>query len=134
MKRDGILQKIEQHYDTVWQGDLDNLPNELAPDFVDAEAPDNPPGPAAVRAMAEGMRGAFPDMRVTITNAVVEGSTAAVDAHWRGTHAATGRVAEFDAIVIWRFDGSGRIVHRIAHIDREALMTKLFGPATTVSA
>lgn len=134
MTRDEILQKIEQHYYTVWQGDLDNLPNELAPDFVDAEAPDNPPGPAAVRAMAEGMRGAFPDMTVTITNAVVEGSTAAVDAHWRGSHADTGRIVEFDAIVIWRFDGSGRIVHRLAHIDRAALMTKFFGPTATVSA
>lgn len=134
MTRDELLARIEKHYFTVWQGDLNELPNELAPDFVDEESPSNPPGPAAVREMAEGMRAAFPDMTVTLNNAVVEGLTAAVDAHWRGSQVGTGRVMEFDAIVIWRFDNSGRIVRRTAHIDRDALMARFLGSVEAANA
>ena len=132
MTRDEKIRLIEEHYRSFWTGDVDDFDHQLAPDFVDAEAPGTAPGPDAVKAAATMARSAFGDMVVTIDETIVEGPSVAVHATWRGTntgpfmgHPATGRPVEFQAIVLWRFDEQGRIVHRIAHIDRSALATQL---------
>lgn len=132
MTRDEKIRLIEEHYRSFWTGDLGDLDHQLAPDFVDAEAPGSQPGPEAVKAAAAMARTAFADMTVTIEDAVVEGPSVAVHATWRGTNTgpfmgqpATGRTVVFQALVLWRLDEQGRIVHRVAHIDRSALMTQL---------
>lgn len=132
MNRAEMLDKIEKHYAAFWQGNLDDLATQLAPDFIDDESPDNPPGPAAVRVNAEGARAAFPDMTVSVDDAVVEGPAAAVVSTWRGTHTGplagmppTGRPIEFRGIVIWRFDSQGRIVRRTTFNIRAAAAAQL---------
>jgi predicted ester cyclase len=135
MTRDEKIHLIDEHYRSFWAGDLDDFDHQLAPDFVDAEAPNSPPGPQAVKAFAAMAREAFGDMTVTIEETVVEGQSVVVHATWRGTNtgsfmgqAPTGRPVEFQAIVMWRLDDQGRIVHRVAHIDRSALMAQLVTP------
>ena len=130
--RDILLALIEQHYRTFWHGDLADLDRELAADFVDEDTPDAPPGPAAVKQHAARMRSAFPDMTVTIDNAIIEGRSAAVRATWRGTHlgpslgiAPTGRPVSFQALVLWRIDEHNRIVRRMGHIDQTQLLSQL---------
>lgn len=131
MDRTEMLDRIDQHYATFWQGNLDDLEHQLAPDFVDEES-QSPPGWEHVRDHAATSRIAFPDMTVTTDEAVVEGSTAAVLSTWRGTHLGevgdvepTGRNVSVRGIVIWRFDSQGRIVRRIAQLDRSALMAQI---------
>lgn len=132
MDRDEMLRRIEQHYDSFWRGRTDDLEHQLAPDFVDDEAPGSPPGPEPVKQASLAASTAFPDMVVRVDDAVVEGPVAAVHATWHGTHTgaflgqpATGRSVTFQAIVIWRFDDQGRIVRRTAHVDRGAIAEQL---------
>lgn len=134
MDRTDMLKKIEQHYATFWQGDLDELAAQLAPDFIDDESPDNPPGWEAVRDHAAAARTLFPDMTVSVDEAVVEGPLAAVVSTWRGTFSDPtggsvpgGRQVEFKGIVMWRFDSQGRIVRRTSYNMREAAAAQL-GP------
>lgn len=135
MGRTEMLDRIQQHYDTFWQGDLDQLQQQMAPDFVDDARPDQPAGWRPVRDFAAQARAAFPDMTVTVEEAVVEGRSAAVLCTWRGTHTgsapgmpATGRPVTFQSVVIWRFDAQDRIVRRTSRNEQAALMAQLMQP------
>lgn len=132
MDRTEMLRRIEAHYESFWRGRVDDFDHQLAPDFVDEEAPGTAPGPEPVKLLSLGASAAFPDMTVSIDQAVVEGPVAAVEATWRGTQLGpfmgsdpSGKTVEFKAIVIWRFDDQGRIVRRSAHVDRSVLMAQL---------
>ncbi len=79
------------------------------------------------------MREAFPDMQVTIPDAVAEGDRVAIRAIWRGTHkgtfrglAATGRSVTMEGMVFWRIE-NGKIAERWAIIDLPAVLRQLQG-------
>lgn len=120
-----MVRRVGEHYRTFWQGDLDDVDDQLSASFHDAGSPPGAPqGIAAVKATASAARGAFPDMTVTIDDALVEGPVVAVHAIWRGTHtgafmgiAASGRSVEVGGIVVWEFDGEGRICRRTPFMD-----------------
>ena len=133
MDRDTKVRLIQEHYDTFWQGNLDDVDRQLSPEFVDASAPEgSPPGPAGPKAAAEIGRAAFPDMRVTVEDAVIAGNTVAVLARWNGTHTgsmmgieATGKTVEVSGIVVWKLNDEGAIVHRCEHVDMSEFMRQI---------
>lgn len=120
-----LVRRVQAHYDTFWHGDLDDIDGQLSAAFFDAGSPpDAPQGVAVVKAYATEARVAFPDMTVAIDQAVVEGPWVAVHATWRGTHTgasmglpASGRSVEVSGIVVWEFDGEGRISRRTPFMD-----------------
>lgn len=128
-----LVARVQQHYDTYWQGDLTELDEQMAPDFVDDAAPDAPCGPETVRASALAARAVFPDMRVTVDDALVDANVVVSLATWRGTASgsamglpATERPISMSGIVAWQFDDHGRLVRRTPFFDaasrlREAL-------------
>jgi predicted ester cyclase len=137
MDRDEMVRRVEDHYRSFWAGTVDDFDTQLAPDFVDASSPPGTaPGPESVKAPATANSAAFPDMKVSFDDTVVEGDKVVVRARWQGTNTgpvfgrpATGRRVDFSGIVIWRFDRSGRIDRRWAQVDFGALMQQLEAPA-----
>jgi steroid delta-isomerase-like uncharacterized protein len=124
---------IEEHYAAFWSDAPDEtLAGQFAPDFVDHAMPaGTPSGPGPVLALRKAMRAAFPDMQVTVADAVAEGDRVAVRAVWRGTHqgpfqglAATGRIVTFEGMVFWRLT-NGRLAERWAVIDLAAVLRQL---------
>lgn len=90
-----------------------------------------PPGPGPMLAWRTAMRAAFPDMQVTVADAVAEGDRVAVRAVWRGTHqvpflglAATGGIVTFEGMVFWRLE-NGRLAERWAVINWAAVLRQL---------
>jgi steroid delta-isomerase-like uncharacterized protein len=126
-------QMIEEHYAAFWSDAPDEtLAAQVTPDFVDHAMPaGTPPGPGPMLAWRKAMRAAFPDMQVTVADAVAEGDRVAVRAIWRGTHqgpfqglAATGRIVAFEGMVLWRLK-NGRLAERWAVIDLAAVLRQL---------
>jgi steroid delta-isomerase-like uncharacterized protein len=126
-------QLVEEHYAAFWSDASDEtLAAQVAPDFVDhATPPGTPPGPGPVLAWRKAMRTAFPDMQVTVADAVAEGDRVAVRAIWRGTHrgpfqglAPTGRTVTFEGMVFWRVK-NGRLAERWATIDLAPVLREL---------
>ena len=123
---------IRAHFDAIWSGDDDAIRAQLSDDFVDhAGQPGAPKGLAGVVEWARGMRAVFPDLKVTIEQAVAEGDRVAVFCTWRGTHrapflgvAATQRAITFTGMVFWRI-ANRKIVERWATLDIGSLMRQL---------
>jgi len=126
------IRLIEDHCRSFWEGDLQDFDRQLSSGFVDTGATLG--FPAAVegaKARARACRRASPDMRVTITDALVAGDVVAVRATWSGTHTGqfldrppTGGRIEIDGIVVWKLDEQGRIVRRTGFGDFEALVAE----------
>lgn len=106
---------LERHTEEVWnQGNLDAVETYIADDYVehDPSVHDRLRGPAAYRRNVETFRSAFPDLEVTIEDAVVEGDTIAMRQRFRGTHegefmdlAPTGREVDATSFVFCRVVG-----------------------------
>lgn len=135
MKRDQMLQAIEEHYRSFWQGDLDDFDRQLAPDFTDRDTLGDRIGPGPVKEYAAFVRPASSDMTVTVEQAIVDGDWIAVRATWEGTHTgtflgrdATGRPIRTAGMVFWRFDDSGRIAERWAQIDFASVLAQFDTP------
>lgn len=85
----------------------------LADDYVDHDAPaGTPPGPPATRAYAQRMLADHPDLRFEIEDLIADGSTVALRATWRGTHARTGEPLRQRGLVHLHVDEAGRIRER----------------------
>ena len=68
-------------------GDLALAEELVTADFVNHEAPPGtPPGPEGLRRVALFLRGAFPDLRFTVDDAVAAGDRVAVRVTMQGTH------------------------------------------------
>lgn len=82
----------------------------LTPDFVEHEVVEPfPPTRDGVRQLFTGMLSAFPDLKVTINDAIAEGDKVVLRQTWSGTHKgefmgipATGKRVEFSVIDIVR--------------------------------
>jgi ketosteroid isomerase-like protein len=117
-----VLRMIEE----VWNGEQpDRLPEFWA-------------GPT--RAEAEQLHsvltGAFPDLRITVEDAVAGDDKVAARMTFRGTHRGpfrglepTGRPVEFSSIRIYRIE-DGKIVQTWAEVDALGLLGQLRGEAT----
>ena len=141
MERDEMLRRVEDHYHSFWQGDLDDFDTQLAPDFVDHGSAGRVVGPGPVKEFAQLMRGASSDMAVTVEQAVVEGDWVAVRASWHGSHTGaifgrepSGRSLSMGGMVFWRFDNQGRIAERWAQVDAAALLAQLDWESGTPTA
>lgn len=132
MDRDEMLRRVEDHYRSFWQGELDDFDTQLSPDFTDQDSLPDQVGPGPAKEFARLMRGASSDMVVTVEQAIVEGDWIAVRARWQGTHtgeifgrAPSGRVLKTSGMVFWRFDGQGRIAERWAQVDSASLFAQM---------
>lgn len=80
---------LERHTEAVWnEGDLAAVDRYVAPDYVehDPSVTDRIDGRDAYRRNVDLFRSAFPDLSVTILDAVVEGERIAMRQRWEGTH------------------------------------------------
>ena len=78
MDRDEMLHRVEDHYQSFWQGDVDDFDAQLAPEFTDHETLGSETGPGPAKEFAKLMRNVSSDMAVTVDQAIVEGSWIAV--------------------------------------------------------
>jgi predicted ester cyclase len=132
MERLEMLRLVEEHYRTFWQGDLDDFDNQLAPDFIDQDTSADRHGIQPAKEYALTVRGAFPDMTVTVEQAIAESDWIAVRALWEGTNTgqafgrqATNRRVKFAGMVFWRFDSNGLIAERWSQIDLGSMFAQL---------
>lgn len=129
---------VLDHYDAFFRRDAEAMRKQLAPDFVDHDAPPGtPPGPEPVVQGREVLHQAFPDMSVTIEDVVAQGDRVAVRGTWKSTHTGffapmnlppTNRTTVVTGIVFWRIR-DGQLVERWANLDRLSLQQQLTGRA-----
>jgi steroid delta-isomerase-like uncharacterized protein len=125
---------VRRYFDEVWsQGRLEVLDEILASNYVNhtPSTPNPPPGPGGLKPIVAAFREAFPDLRFTIQDMVVEGERVAIRVRMEGTHdgalfgiPATHRRVRVDQINIELFRG-GRIVEHWRVTDEQGLMRQL---------
>lgn len=71
------------------QGNLSIIDDIFAPAFVDRSTPDQPPGPAGVKAFVSLMRARLPDLHVDIDDLIAESDKVVIRTTWQGTHDGT---------------------------------------------
>ena len=126
---EAVARRFNEPFNTGDPAPYDAL---LAPDWVDhPRAPDQPPGPAGMRAVVAAFRAAFPDLRVENAAVLVAGDHVTVRTVARGTHRGaflglppTGRRVEFTAIEIHRILG-GQIAETWHVEDWRTLLAQL---------
>lgn len=115
------------------RGNLDAVAELMTDDFVEHEqmGPDAGSGREAAMGMMTMIRGAFPDLQVTIDALIAEGDVIAARTTWRGTHEgdfmgvpASGKRVEFEAIDFVRFE-DGRAAEHWGQTDAMGLMTQI---------
>lgn len=88
----------------------------FATDFVDHDEPDGESvGPEPAKRMMENVYIKYPDIHVTVEDAIAEGDKVMVRNVWRGTDSSTGKKIEFKGFVLWKLS-DGKIVERWATI------------------
>ena len=87
---------LHRWFEEVWNNGRSDLIDELmAPNCVIHGLGPGPMGPADFKSFYEAYRGAFPDVRIHIDQAVAEGDLVAV--HWSGTGTHRGSTLGFPA-------------------------------------
>jgi steroid delta-isomerase-like uncharacterized protein len=115
-------------------GDLDKLDDFFTADVVDHDpAPGQAPGPSGFKDFFTTMRTAFPDMRLSPEQTVVDDETVAIAYTLTGTHegefqgiAPTGRKIEARGLQIARFE-DGKIAERWGSSDELGILKQLEG-------
>jgi predicted ester cyclase len=103
---------VRSHFDDfVNHRDLTAIERNLAQDFVDHDGPGGRTDAAADRLMMARMHATFPDLHVTVLDAVAQHDKVVVRNRWTGTNAQTGHKMEFHGFVMWRIAG-GKIAER----------------------
>jgi steroid delta-isomerase-like uncharacterized protein len=124
---------MRRFLETVNSGDLDSAVDLLADDFVEHETlPGIPPGREGTRQLFTMMRAAFPDMRWTVEDLLVDGDKAVARVRFSGTNdgefmgmPATGRSVDVQAIDIVRFGDDGLGVEHWGVLDMMGVMAQL---------
>lgn len=122
---------MQRLYDeAISQGKTEVADEIIAPDAVDHENP-GVAGPAALKQFVTTFRAAFPDMKVTMDDAIVEGNQIAARFTMTGTHKgefqgvpATGKSVTIGGIDIVRFEG-GMAAEHWGYTDQLGLMQQL---------
>jgi predicted ester cyclase len=111
---------VRRHFeDFVNRKNLDVADVNFAPEFVDhgSDVPPNlPPGPAGAKAYVASALSKFPDLHVTIHDAIAEDDKVVVRNTWRATNPASGATIQFSGIVIWRI-AHRQLVERWAYLE-----------------
>jgi steroid delta-isomerase-like uncharacterized protein len=120
--------------DGLNRGQVDAIAKATADDFLDHDIhveTGSASGPEDLRIALDMIRNGFPDIDVTVEDAIAEGDLVAVRNTWRGTHLgqfngipATGNRIEISGIVLWRVT-DGKIAERWATIDTLSLLEQL---------
>lgn len=113
-------------------GRLEVVDELLAADFVDhTPFPGIPPTREGVKMLFAGLRAAFPDLHVTISEQIAEDDRVATRKTFRGTHqgdflgvSASGRPVEFEVIDILTFESDRISEHRVV-LDQLGLLRQL---------
>jgi steroid delta-isomerase-like uncharacterized protein len=113
-------------------GQLGVVDELLADDFVDhTPLPGLPPTREGVKMLFAGLRAAFPDLHVTISEQIAEDTRVATRKTFRGTHhgdflgvPASGRPVEFEVIDILTFENDKISEHRVI-LDQLGLLKQL---------
>ena len=100
-----------QIIDAITRGDAEGLDELMAPEIVDHNPiPNQAPGRDGFKQWMAAARNAFPDLRGTVEDLIVEGDRVAARTTWHGTHrgefvgvGATGRRVSFSAFHLVRF-------------------------------
>ena len=100
-----------QIIDAITRGDAEGLDELMAPEIVDHNPiPNQAPGRDGFKQWMAAARNAFPDLRGTVEDVIVEGDRVAARTTWHGTHrgefvgvGATGRRVSFSAFHLVRF-------------------------------
>jgi predicted ester cyclase len=87
LNRTGTL-RLEAHYRTFGQGNLDDFDEQLAADFID-NGNQQSRGTEPAKDFARSFRRGFPDMTVSVLQSIVEEKWVAIRARWHGTHTGT---------------------------------------------
>jgi steroid delta-isomerase-like uncharacterized protein len=113
-------------------GRLETVDELLAEQFVDhSPLPGLPPTREGVKMLFAGLRAAFPDLRIAISEQIAEDDRVATRKTFRGTHngdflgvPASGRPVEFEVIDILTFE-SGKITEHRVILDQLGLLKQL---------
>jgi predicted ester cyclase len=114
---DSNTRLVVGHFDAfVNNKDLDAIERNLDAGFVDHDGPGGRiVDRAADRAMMAKMHQIFPDLTVTVKDAVAQGDKVVVRNLWTGTNVQTGQRIEFHGFVMWRI-AAGKITERWATV------------------
>ena len=122
-----LLQRV---YDVFNSGNVDDLDEFVAEDFVD-HTPGVPPGRQGLKQVILGARAAFPDLIIVAEDLIAEGDKVVSRGSWTGTHtgpmgaiAATGKKVKVEGIDIIRVQ-NGKIVEHWEATDNYGLMVQL---------
>jgi predicted ester cyclase len=125
---------VRRYFAEAWsEGHLDVLDDLLAADYINhtPSTPNPPPGPAGLKPIVAAFRVAFPDLRFTVEDVVVDGDRVAVRVRMEGTHtgplfdiAPTRRHVSVEQMNLERFRGD-RIVEHWRVTDELGLMRQL---------
>ena len=123
---------VKRYFTAIEEGDLTALDEIVAADYQD-HAPGRQPGKGALKAAAETLHVAFPDMTSTVTHMLAEGDLIAVRNRVTGTqhgplgdHAATGNPVDFTALQLFRVEDE-LIVEHWEIFDETTLTQQLSG-------
>jgi steroid delta-isomerase-like uncharacterized protein len=113
-------------------GQLEVVDELFADDFVDhTPLPGLPPTREGIKMLFAGLRAAFPDLHVTISEQIAEDHRVATRKTFRGTHQAdflgvpaSGRPVEFEVIDILTFENDKIHEHRVV-LDQLGLLKQL---------
>lgn len=120
MTHDEAKDFVRTHFEEfVNRKNLDIADVNFAPEFVDhgSDVPPNlPQGPAGAKAYVGSALRQFPDLHVTIHDAIAEDDKVVVRNTWRATNPASGSAIHFSGIVIWRI-AHRQLVERWAYLE-----------------
>jgi steroid delta-isomerase-like uncharacterized protein len=123
---------VEQYFTAIEEGDLTALDAVVALDYQD-HASGRQPGRRALKAAAQTLRAAFPDMTSTVTHMLAESDLIAVRNRVTGTQhgplgelPATGHRVDFTSLQLFRVEDE-RIVEHWEIFDEATLAQQLSG-------
>ena len=123
---------VNRYFTAIEEGDLTTLDEIVSTDYQD-HAPGRQPGRGALKAAAQTLRVAFPDMTSIVTHMLAEGDLIAVRNRVRGTQLgplgdlpATGNRVDFTALQLFRVEGE-LIVEHWEIFDETTLTRQLSG-------
>ena len=108
---------VKRYFAAIEEGDLTALDEVVSADYQD-HAPGRQPGRGALKAAAQTLRAAFPDITSTVTHMVAEGDLIAVRNRVIGTQRgpmgeqpATGNRVDFTALQLFRVENDLIVEH-----------------------
>ncbi|ORB30227.1 ester cyclase [Mycolicibacterium parafortuitum] len=125
---------VRRFFTAVEEGAFDVF-DEIVAEHYDDHLPGTSPGRESLKTYFRGLRSAFPDLRLPISQMVAEGDRVAVLNAVQGTHrgeflgiAPTGRSVDASAFQLYRIQ-DGRLAEHWEVADFATLQRQLTGPA-----